>query len=111
MSTYTDLHDRLNESINVDYRTRDTDQEVHFKNKKNTYWGKFKGECEFTDVAIEGGTLNGVTLTNVNIPALENVSLDELGKTLSELSGQNIALSERIDDEIDDREQAIKDTE
>ena len=37
MSTYTDLHNKLKETINVDYRTRNTNQEVHLKNERNEY--------------------------------------------------------------------------
>ena len=43
MSTYTDLHNRVQESINVDYNSRITPQKVKLWNNENEYWGTFKG--------------------------------------------------------------------
>lgn len=43
MSTYTDLHNRIKESIAVDSRTRITPQPVRMLNDQNEFWGTFVG--------------------------------------------------------------------
>ena len=62
MSTYTDLHNKLKETINVDYRTRNTNQEVHLKNERNEYWGRFNGKVDIEDSTISRAQLSDVTL-------------------------------------------------
>jgi hypothetical protein len=67
MATYTDLHNRIKENITVDYNSRSTPQEVHFKNENNEYWGKLKGQVTAENIDIKGGKLSGVTLENIKV--------------------------------------------
>ena len=62
MSIYTDLHNKLKETINVDYRTRNTNQEVHLSNERNEYWGRFNGKVNIEDSTISRAQLSDVTL-------------------------------------------------
>lgn len=62
MSTYTDLHNKVKETLNVDYCSRDSFQEVHLKNPRNIYHGTLKGTLQADDIAVEGGTIKNVTL-------------------------------------------------
>lgn len=72
MSTYTDLHNRAKETLNVDYHTRVTPQKVHFVNPENTYHGTFAGEIKTNgNNNIVGGTIASVILSN---SILDNVS-------------------------------------
>ena len=45
MSTYTDLKNRVKETITVGFRPEDrvTTQKVRFYNEENEYWGSFSG--------------------------------------------------------------------
>ena len=78
MSTYTDLHNRVQESINVDYNSRVTPQKVKFHNVENEYWGTFKGTMQVDNVALSGGSLSDVTLTNVKINGATFTNVDDL---------------------------------
>ena len=62
MSTYTDLHNKLKETINVDYRTRETNQCVKLQNERNEYWGTFKGSLNVEDSSISRASLSDVAL-------------------------------------------------
>lgn len=83
MSTYTDLHNRVQESINVDYSSRITPQIVKLRNEENEYWGTFKGALDVTDITASSGSLSNVTI--------KDAVLD--GVTLRNASGLTDAIS------------------
>ena len=43
MSTYTDLHNRVKETLTVDYHSRVTPQVISALNQENEFWGRFRG--------------------------------------------------------------------
>ncbi len=86
MSTYTDLHNRVQESINVDYNSRVTPQVVKLHNNENEYWGTFKGTMQVDNIDINGGTLSGVKLRNVEIS----------GATFKDVDGLNLDLDDYV---------------
>lgn len=55
MSTYTDLHNNIKETVNVDYHTRATNQQVKLLNEQNEYWGTFKGQMEVEGNSVISG--------------------------------------------------------
>jgi len=86
MSTYTDLHNRVQESIIVDYNSRVTPQVVKLHNNENEYWGTFKGTMQVDNIDINGGTLSGVKLRNVEIS----------GATFKDVDGLNLDLDDYV---------------
>lgn len=94
MSTYTDLHNKLKETINVDYRSRDTNQEVHLKNERNEYWGSFNGRLDVKNSTISKAQLSDITLNGdilVNgrfIGGGLSIDINEVMDTISDLSTQ-----------------------
>jgi hypothetical protein len=88
MATYTDLHNKIKETITVDYKDRVTTQEVKFKNGKNEYWGTLKGGVVAEDIDVKKGTLEGVTIKNSKIEG----SLDLPGGVNLAKVGTDIAL-------------------
>ena len=75
MSTYTDLHNQIKETLVVGYRPDDrmTTQKVKFVNKENEYWGTFKGSIVAEDPTFNGGTFNGV---EINDSTLKGVTME-----------------------------------
>lgn len=55
MSTYTDLHNRVKESLTVDYHSRITPQVISALNPENEFWGtfrgKFVGDCSLSSIS------------------------------------------------------------
>lgn len=55
MSTYTDLHNRVKESLTVDYHSRITPQVISALNSENEFWGtfrgKFVGDCSLSSIS------------------------------------------------------------
>ena len=94
MSTYTDLHNKLKETINVDYRSRNTNQEVHLKNEKNEYWGSFTCKMDVEIATISKAQLSDITLNgdiSVNgrfIGGGLSVDVNKIMDTISDLSTQ-----------------------
>ena len=78
MSTYTDLHNRVQESINVDYKSRITPQNVKLLNAENEYWGTFKGKVQAEDIELTGGTLSGVIITDATLDGVKFSNVDGL---------------------------------
>jgi hypothetical protein len=62
MSTYTDLHNKIKETLTVGYNDDDriTTQKVRFYNEGNEYWGTFKGTLRAEQVDLAGGKLTDV---------------------------------------------------
>ena len=99
MSTYTDLHNKIKETLNVDYISRESLQEVHLKNLRNEYYGTFKGTFESEGINVNGGTLkdvvlDGVTLKNVSYPG--GIDFDQIGTQVSQISSDQLQCSENI---------------
>ena len=94
MSTYTDLHNKIKETITVDYKDRVTTQPVKFLNGKNEYWGTLKGEISAENISINGGVLENVTIINpklegsFNLP--EGVDLVQTAKDIAAISNDLI---------------------
>ena len=90
MSTYTDLHNRAKETLNVDYHTRVTPQKVNFVNPENTYRGTFAGEIKTNGSnTIVGGTIANVVLSNSVLDKVEfknGIKLDDIKQAIAELS-------------------------
>ena len=59
MSTYTDICNKVKETLVVDYHTRITPQQVNFINPKNSFTGEIH--------AVGHNTIDGVTLKNAEI--------------------------------------------
>lgn len=93
MSTYTDLHNRVQESINVDYVTRKTPQKVILANKENEYYGTFHGQVDIENIDVNGGTISGVTIQDAVLSGVQLCAVD----------GLNIDLGDYVKkDEIDE---------
>lgn len=88
MATYTDLRNKIRESINVDYESRITTQNVKLFNEQNEYWGTFTGTIRAEDVNIIGGKLDNIDISKA-------VIVDSIFKTSD---GTIINLQEITDD-------------
>lgn len=64
MSTYTDLHMPIKESVVVDSRDRVTPQAVRLLNAENEYWGTFSGQANVTGGTVTDSTFVGVSSYN-----------------------------------------------
>ena len=104
MSTYTDLHNKIKETITVDYKDRVTTQPVKFLNGKNEYWGTLKGEISAENISINGGVLENVTIINpklegsFNLP--EGVDLVQTAKDIAAISNDLIQTRQNLADEL-----------
>lgn len=109
MSTYTDLHNILKETLNVDYKTRDTNQEAHFKNERNEYWGTFKGtiavenatinSSRIVDSFIEGGIIHNAKLSSDDFGVIDLGQIQTELESMSSFVGENDKyLSSAIED-------------
>lgn len=91
MSTYTDLHNKLKETIAVSCSNRVSNQAVKLHNELNEYWGTFKGTVDFNGSIISGAQLSDVIITNsmlcghIRTP-YGDIALDELIPAVNELS-------------------------
>lgn len=86
MSTYTDLHNNIKETINVDYNRRTTNQQVKLLNEQNEYWGTFKGQMEVEgNSVISGAQLNDVIINNAVLCG--NIDFGGLGIPVDEIKG------------------------
>ena len=87
MSTYTDLHNKVKESLNVDYHSRETNQKSLFLNPENEYWGTFHGEVDVKGASINNGVLSDVTIYKANLicSSLDGVDVTTFGKRLHTL--------------------------
>ena len=83
MSTYTDLHNRVQESINVDYNSRITPQKVKLWNNENEYWGTFKGALDVTDISASHGSLSNVTIKDAVLDGVTLRNADGLTDAIS----------------------------
>ena len=86
MNTYTDLKNKLKETINVDYRDRVTTQEVKFYNEANEYYGKFKGTIEIKDSELCNVTIYNPTLCGEIKGAGLDIPIDKIEKELKQLN-------------------------
>lgn len=107
MSTYTDLHNKVKESVNVDFRSRVTPQKVRMLNEENEYWGTFKGTMVADGIEVKGGVLNDVqinhsTLSDVYVKTKDGstIDLNTLANDVQELSGIAFEEIPAIHDEI-----------
>lgn len=68
MSTYTDLKNRVKETITVGFRPEDrvTTQKVRFYNEENEYWGSFSGSLS-GKIDIYKGKLSSVDVYNATL--------------------------------------------
>ena len=66
MSTYTDIHTRVSETLAVDADpySRTTTQKARFRNEENEYWGTFRGAVQASTLAVEDRTLSGMNILN-----------------------------------------------
>lgn len=99
MSTYTDLHNKVKETLNVDYCSRDTFQEVHLKNPRNEYYGTFKGTFEAEGINVNGGILSDVTIVDVtlsNVTYPGGPDFDKLGNQVLQISNDQLQCNENI---------------
>jgi len=112
MSTYTDLHNRVKENITVDYNNRVTPQRVRFFNEQNEYWGTFRGHVSAENININGGSLNGVTLKDVilngSVALPDGIDLHKVLQQVKQISTDLVQTGEILEQEISDRETAVK---
>jgi len=94
MSTYTDLKNRVKETITVGFRPEDriTTQKVRFYNEENEYWGSFSGSLN-GKINIYDGKLSSVDIYGATLidPVLktsegEIIELGSLGDQVQEIS-------------------------
>lgn len=94
MSTYTDLKNRVKETITVGFRPEDrvTTQKVRFYNDENEYWGSFSGRLSGA-INISSGKLSGVSIYNATLvdPVIETstgttIELGTIGSQIEEIS-------------------------
>ena len=102
MAVFTNIDNTLKETINVNYRTRETNQKVRFCNEENEYWGTFRGvlsvdgatlgNCRIYDAEIDNAVFSnvrfkdGIDFTTLNETVLAlSLSFDELDTTVGEL--------------------------
>ena len=108
MSTYTDICNKVKETLVVDYHTRITPQQVNFINPKNSFTGEIH--------AVGHNTIDGVTLKNAEISnsvvkdsILDNVqfknglNIDTVLQTVDNIS----AAVDSIADELDEKTTAL----
>ena len=108
MSTYTDICNKVKETLVVDYHTRITPQQVNFINPKNSFTGEIH--------AVGHNTIDGVTLKNAEISnsvvkdsILDNVqfknglNIDTVLQTVDNIS----ATVDSIVDELDEKTTAL----
>ena len=121
MSTYTDLHNKVKESLNVDYHSRETNQKSLFLNPENEYWGTFHGEVDVRGASINNGVLSDVTIYKANLicSSLDGVDVTTFGKRLHTLDDyvhgeftekidmEDARLQNEIDKEVVDRKNSI----
>lgn len=93
MSTYTDLHNKIRETINVDYRTRFTNQQLCALNEENVYWGTFDGKVDATEVNVQ--ELNAAFLS-ANTGNFKNLTV--AGKDI----GKQLDIITSFDEQIED---------
>ena len=122
MSTYTDLHNKVKESLNVDYHSRETNQKSLFLNPENEYWGTFHGEVDVRGASINNGVLSDVTIYKANLicSSLDGVDVTTFGKRLHTLDDyvhgaftekidmEDARLQNEIDKEVTARKNAVK---
>lgn len=96
MSTYTDLHNTVKESLNVDYTTRVTTQEASLLNERNRYWGTFEGNLAVKSSVIVDSVVANSMLSNVqlcgNVILPGGIDLGIFGPNIAQMSadiGQN----------------------
>jgi len=72
MATYTDIHNKVKESINVNYTDRVTTQQVKLHNLSNEYWGilsgTIKGDISAADIVgcrIVDSTIDGLSVATL----------------------------------------------
>lgn len=94
MSTYTDLKNRVKETITVGFRPEDrvTTQKVRFYNEENEYWGSFSGSLS-GKIDIYKGKLSSVDIYNATLidPVVKTstgliIDLGSMADQLEELS-------------------------
>ena len=94
MSTYTDLKNRVKETITVGFRPEDrvTTQKVRFYNEENEYWGSFSGSLS-GKIDIYKGKLSSVDVYNATLidPVIKTstgliIDLGSMADQLEELS-------------------------
>ena len=103
MSTYTDLHNKVKEAINVDYHDRITTQKARFLNEENEYWGTFKGKLNVDSAVVTKSTVVDSVLSDVVLTGsilIGEYDLPEFAAKLRELSGTVENQSELLDGEI-----------
>ena len=68
MSTYTDLKNRVKETITVGFRPEDrvTTQKVRFYNEENQYWGSLSGNIAGS-INVYGGGLSSVDIYDATL--------------------------------------------
>lgn len=98
MSTYTDLHNKVKESVVVNYHKGFDDDRVSFQqvkllNPDNVYRGTFTGTMNVENTTISGGEITGVNIKdstfsgNVKIPVPGGgvVDLVQVGRDVNQL--------------------------
>lgn len=98
MSTYTDLHNKVKETLNVDYHNRITPQKVKFLNEENEYWGTLKGNISAEDIYINGGVIQNIDLKDVKllgeVVTESGIDLNKVGQNIAQISidTENVAV-------------------
>ena len=98
MSTYTDLKNTIKETVVVNYTDRNTNQEVHFLNENNEYWGTFKGKTALVSSEIENSTLKNVKIIGAELQdaKIGPINLDEVQNLVQETSAATVTLNQQI---------------
>lgn len=91
MSTYTELHNKLKESIAVSCQNRITTQAVKFHNEQNEYWGTFRGNIDLSSTVVTSAFLSNVVIADSLLcgrvrTLCGDIALDEMAGAIDELS-------------------------
>ena len=114
MSTYTDLKNRVKETITVGFRPEDrvTTQKVRFYNEENEYWGSFSGNLS-GKIDIYKGKLSSVDIYDATLvdPVIKTGTgmIIELGTIADQLEELSVYAHEDLSDAISSCISVIRD--
>lgn len=120
MSTYTDIKDRVRETVSVGFKDRISVQRVRLMNEENEFWGTFRGKFEteglsLSAVELRGATVVGGALSGVSLA--QDVTVDSGGEAFALSSirqsiedvatGEAMADPDEFRDALDRADQAL----
>lgn len=118
MAVFSPDNHTIRETINVDYKTRMTNQEVVFINNDNVFQGTFQGKVNMTGGVLSAGDgetveIKNATLKNVVLEDEEGkkVNLSDYSTSLNDLETNLETLSETVGSNKTDADEKITNLE